>query len=76
MNFNFIILAILIFLLQPGSAIFLTDINNSSNIIELYPGINMTLEEATYLLAFSAETPNVTQDGIVTFRNGLVWKIT
>lgn len=75
MNFNFIILLTLIFLLQPGSAIFLTDINNFGHIIELYPDINITLEEATYLLAFSAETPNVTQDGIVTFRNGSVWKI-
>ena len=76
MNFNFIsILVVLLVLSQSCSAIYLVEQNNSSNVMELCPGTNITPEEAIYMLAFSAETPNVTRNGTITFGNGTIWQV-
>ena len=62
-------------LIIPCNAFELFDVNNSSNISVLYPNMNLTFSEAIYLMAYSNENPNVTSDGIVTFRNNTTWKI-
>lgn len=62
-------------LIIPCNAFELVDVNNSSNISVLYPNINLTFNEAIYLMAYSNENPEVTPNGFVTFRNNTTWKI-
>lgn len=69
------IINIVCLLLQPSYATCLVETNNSSNAMELCPGTNITPEEAIYMLAFSAETPNVTRNGTITFSNGTIWQV-
>ena len=70
-----LIISSVIFVVPCINAFELVDVNNSSNVSVLYPNINLTFNEAIYLMAYSNENPEVTPNGFVTFRNNTTWKI-